>query len=183
MKLAAAQKLETFHELTKDFHIYPDFHGNRSPIGDSSLKGIIAGCTISDSILVTYLAVVQSLAYSTRHIIESLYKSGRKEFKSILICGGLSKNKLYIRAHADICGIPVLISNEDESVLLGAAMLGATASKVYPTLEAAVNDLSNSCFEIHPDPKSREFHERKFKVFMKMLVDQQTYAKIMNDRA
>lgn len=180
MKLAASQKVKTFHELTKDFHIYPDFHGNRSPIGDSNLKGAISGCTMHDSIFVTYLAVVQSLAYSTKHIINSLYQSGRKEFKSILICGGLSKNKLYVQAHADICGIPVLISNEDESVLVGAAMLGAKASGIYTSLESAVDDLSSSCYQIDPNSESNDYHARKYQVFIKMLDDQQAYAKIMS---
>lgn len=180
MELAAAQHLKTFHELTKNFHIYPDFHGNRSPIADSQLKGMIAGCTMHDSIYVTYLAVVQALAYSTKHILESLYESGRAHFKSILICGGLSKNKLYVKSHADVCGVPVLISNEEESVLLGAAMLGATASGLYKNLEAAVVDLSNSCHQIVPDKNSFDFNSRKFKVFEKMLDDQRSYDAIMS---
>lgn len=179
--IASTKSVRTFHELSKDFHIYPDFHGNRSPIGDSNLKGVVSGCTMHDSIYITYLAIVQALTYQTKHIIDSLYKSGREEFKSILICGGLSKNKLFVQAHADICGVPVLISNEPESVLLGAAMLGATASGLYENLEKAVKDLSNSCYQITPNALSSDFHARKYKVFLKMLNDQQSYAKIMNE--
>jgi ribulose kinase len=84
-----------------------------------------------------------------------------------------------VQTHADVCGIPVLISNEEESVLVGAAMLGATASGLYKNLEAAVEDLSNSCYEVSPDRGSCDFHARKFKVFMKMLEDQRSYAEIM----
>jgi FGGY-family pentulose kinase len=60
-QMAKSQNLKSIHELTQDFHIYPDFHGNRSPIGDSSLKGMICGLTMHDSIYVSYLAVIQSL--------------------------------------------------------------------------------------------------------------------------
>jgi FGGY-family pentulose kinase len=60
-QLAKSQNLKSIHELTRNFHIYPDFHGNRSPIGDSSLKGVVSGLSMHDSIYVTYLAVVQSL--------------------------------------------------------------------------------------------------------------------------
>ena len=28
-------------ELTEDLHIWPDFHGNRSPIADPTLKGMV----------------------------------------------------------------------------------------------------------------------------------------------
>lgn len=60
-KLARSRNLKLVHELTKDFHVYPDFHGNRSPIGDSNLKGMISGLSMHDSIFITYLAVIQSL--------------------------------------------------------------------------------------------------------------------------
>jgi len=180
LKLANAQKLTSFHELTKDFHVYPDFHGNRSPLGDSKLKGSISGLAMHDSIYILYLATVQSLAYQTRHIIESMYTAGRSRFETILICGGLSKNKLFVQCHADVCNIPVCISHEPESVLLGAAMLGATASGLYKNLETAVAGLSNTSYTLLPCKESNAFHSRKFKVFMKMLEDQQAYAKIMN---
>jgi FGGY-family pentulose kinase len=181
LKLAAVENVD-FWELTKDFHIYPDFHGNRSPIGDNSLRGAKVGLSMHDSILIWYLAVIQSLAYQTKHIIESLYTSGRAKFETILICGGLSKNKLFIQSHADICQLMVQTSHEVESVLIGASMLGAAASGVYPEgLLSAVSDLANSCSEIIPRKQSSEFHSRKFKVFLKMLDDQRSYAKIMND--
>ena len=72
-----------------------------------------------------------------------------------------------------------MISNEEESVLIGAAMLGATASGLYKNLEEAVGDLSNSCFATSPDHDSADFHRRKFAVYMKMLEDQRSYVDIM----
>jgi ribulose kinase len=35
------QKLDHCALLTKDYHVYPDFHGNRSPIADPTLKGMV----------------------------------------------------------------------------------------------------------------------------------------------
>lgn len=181
LKLAKAQNLNSYHELTKNFHIYPDFHGNRSPIADSSLRGMVSGLTMHDSIYIFYLAIIQAIAYSTKHIIESLYAAGRKKFKAILICGGLSKNKLFVQANADICEIPILISSEVESILIGAAMLGATASGAFKNLLTAINELSNDAFQIEPDKSSFDYHSRKYRVYLKMLKDQQEYKKIMSD--
>lgn len=75
------------------------------------------------------------LQYGTKHIVQALIDSGRQEFQSILICGGLSKNKLFVQTHADVCSLPVLLPGETEAVLLGSAMLAACAAKVYPDLE------------------------------------------------
>ncbi len=45
-----------------------------------------------------------------------------------MICGGLSKSALFVQTHADVLGIPVVLPDQTESVLLGAAMLGAAAA-------------------------------------------------------
>lgn len=169
LEKAAELKLNSFHELTNSFHIWPDYHGNRSPISNSSLKGMINGLTMEDDIYVVYLATIQSLVYGTKHIIESLYESGRKPFKSILICGGLSKNMLFNKCHADICSVPVLISNEPECILLGSAMLGAAASGYYKDLETTIQQMSSSAQIVAPDPNSSIYHSKKYKVFLKML--------------
>jgi FGGY-family pentulose kinase len=39
--MAATLKLESFHQLTEKLHVWPDFHGNRSPIADPNLQGMV----------------------------------------------------------------------------------------------------------------------------------------------
>lgn len=40
--LAEEKGLTSVAFLTKDLHVYPDFHGNRSPIADPTLKGMVS---------------------------------------------------------------------------------------------------------------------------------------------
>ena len=40
-KLASRKGLADPTELTKDFHVYPDYHGNRSPLADPNMKGMV----------------------------------------------------------------------------------------------------------------------------------------------
>lgn len=51
--------------------------------------------------------------------------------ETILICGGLSQNPLFTQIQADVLGLPVLCPLERQSVLIGAAILGACATKRY----------------------------------------------------
>ena len=44
------------------------------------------------------------------------------------ICGGLAKSELFIQTNADVLQIEVMKPDQAESVLLGAAMLGASAA-------------------------------------------------------
>lgn len=176
------QDLPTVHELTKDFHIWPDFHGNRSPLADHTLRGMLSGLTLTydeRNLAILYLAVLQGLAYGTRHIIEKMEASGRKKFEGIFMCGGLSKNQIFVQAHSDICNIPVFIPNEPESVLLGAAILGASAARVFPDLDSAVRVMAGKPRMITPSAELKSFHNRKYTVFVKMLNDQLSYREIM----
>ena len=186
LNLSEKQKLSSFHKLTESVHVWPDFHGNRSPLADPNLKGMICGLTMVETVenlAIIYLAVIQSLAYGTKHILDALKEAGRSDFTSILLCGGLSKNSIFVQTHADICSIPVLLPNEPEAVLLGASILGACAAKVHPNLQMAASKMGGSASIVKPNLSSeiKSFHSKKYQVFKKMLNDQRSYEMIMNN--
>ncbi|XP_030385094.1 FGGY carbohydrate kinase domain-containing protein [Scaptodrosophila lebanonensis] len=180
--IAAARGLSEVCHLTEDIHVWPDLHGNRSPIADPTLRGMITGLDMTrgfESLAISYLAFTQALAYGTRHIIENLYEHQRAAFQTLLFCGGLAKNPLYVQCHADICNLPALIPNEEEMVLVGAAALGAAASKHYDSLESASKAMGGTGQLLKPNPNTIEYHNRKFQVFLKMLENQREYRCIM----
>lgn len=73
--MAESKGLNNVHLLTKDFHVWPDLHGNRSPLADSTIKGMISGLKMSstiDDLAVIYLGFVQALSVSRATKKESL---------------------------------------------------------------------------------------------------------------
>ncbi|CAH1122282.1 unnamed protein product [Ceutorhynchus assimilis] len=178
--LAKKQNLNDPAFLTKDFHVYPDFHGNRL-LADPTLKGMISGLSLSsdeESLAILYLATVQALSYGTRQIIEKLNDSGYN-IKSTLICGGLSKNPIFTAAQANVCNLPVICPEEIESVLLGSAILGAVAANHFDSLEDAIKSMGGKGNAVFPDAKTIEYHNKKYKVFLQMHNDQIKYRQIM----
>ncbi|CAI0394013.1 unnamed protein product [Linum tenue] len=170
------QKSPFVAALTESTHVLPDFHGNRSPIADPKSKGIICGLTLDTSerqLALLYLATIQGVAYGTRHIVEHCNAHGH-EINTLLACGGLSKNPLYIQEHADIMGCPVILPRESESVLLGAAILGAVAAKKYPTVMEAMKALNVAGQVVRPsqDPKVKKYHDAKYRVFQELYEQQ-----------
>ncbi|CAH1774468.1 unnamed protein product [Owenia fusiformis] len=168
-------------QLTKQLHIWPDFHGNRSPIADPTLTGMISGLTLANGIpdlALLYLSCLQALAYGTRQIVEALTANGYS-IDVVCMCGGLRKNKLFVMTHADVLGLPILLPEEEESVLLGSAILGAYASGDFPNLQTCMKTMGGRGKLVQPNATSTSFHEKKYRVFLKMLKDQLQYRAMM----
>lgn len=180
--LAKERKLPYPAALTQDLHIQPDFHGNRSPRADASLKGMISGLPLSatvDDLAVMYLAAIQAVAYGTRHILEEMNKNGHS-ISQIFVCGGGSKNPVFLREHADITGCRLVMPQEPEAVLLGSAVLGATAAGTFHTVIDAMAAMNSAERTIEPTKgKVAAYHEAKYKVFHRMHTSFLAFRKIM----
>jgi FGGY-family pentulose kinase len=168
--------------LTRSLHVLPYFHGNRSPLADPTLRGMISGLQLTDSfdsLALLYLATVQAIAYGTRHIIDTMNASGY-QIRTILACGGDIKNPVFVREHADITGCRIVLPAESEAVLLGSAILGAVASQDHPSLLCAMTAMNKAGERIEPAQGSiRDYHDKKYRVFRRMVQDQIAYRRLM----
>ncbi|OQR67804.1 FGGY carbohydrate kinase domain-containing protein-like [Tropilaelaps mercedesae] len=177
----ASSKRCSVDELTKDLHIYPDFHGNRSPLADSNMRGMVSGLQLSsseDNLALLFLAGVQALAYQTKHIIERLEEKGHR-IESLLLCGGLVKNPLYVAAHANVLQLPVLVPEENEAVLLGSAVLGACASGCFENLRESMREMSGRATALWPNRALAQLHAKRYKAFLALLDCQVAIRNIM----
>jgi len=169
-------------ELTRELHVLPYFHGNRSPRANPNLRGMISGLKLSaslDSLALQYLATVQAIAHGTRHIIETMNAAGFR-IDTLLACGGDTRNEVFVREHADATGCRILMPREPEAVLLGSAVLGAVASGDQPTVLAAMQAMNAVGGGVTPaGGEVSQYHARKHEVFQRMYADQMAYAETM----
>ncbi len=167
--------------LTEGLHVLPDFHGNRSPLADAGMRGMVSGLTLSagtDDLARLYLATVQAVAYGTRHVVEAMNGEGYA-IDTMLASGGGTKNPVFLREHADATACRIVLPEEPEAVLLGAAMLGAVAAGLHPGLPEAMAAMSRAGEVRRPDPATRRYHEAKYAVFRRMQSDQLDYRRLM----
>lgn len=182
--MAQAEKCAHPAELTNDLHIQPDFHGNRSPRANPTLKGTITGLTLSateDDLARQYLAAIQAVAHGTRHILEEMNRKGYA-IKILLACGGGTKNPVFLREHADITGCRIVLPKEPEAVLLGSAVLGAVAAGRHESVLEAMSAMNAAEKVIEPTRgKMAAYHDRKYRVFHRLHSDFLAYRKIMKE--
>ncbi|XP_050464174.1 FGGY carbohydrate kinase domain-containing protein [Cataglyphis hispanica] len=180
--MAEQKNMHNVSYLTKDIHMWPDFHGNRSPLADPTLRGMISGLSLSvdeEDLALLYLAAVQALTYGTKYIIETLTAAGHN-IESILVCGGLSQNPLFIQIQADVLALPVLCPVERESVLVGSAILGACATNKY-SMHETIKKMAGLSNIVKPTSECYKYHLRKYRVFKKLVQDQQEYRRLMSE--
>lgn len=183
--LAKADEVANPAELTRDLHVQPDFHGNRSPRADPTLRGVVSGLTLSatlDDLARLYLATIQAVACGTRHIIEEMNRKGYR-IDTLLVCGGGTKNPLFLREHADITGCRLVLPHEPEAVLLGSAVLGAVASGRYTSVLAAMNAMNRADRVITPiRGQVARYHAARYRIFHRLhagfMADRKTMASV-----
>lgn len=170
-------------ELTKDLHVFPDFHGNRSPRADPTLRGMVSGLKLVDSadaLALLYLAAIQGIAHGTKHVIDAM-NAGGYTIDVVLACGGDMKNPVFLREHTDITGCRFVLPEEPEAVLLGASTLGAVASGDFPTLLDAMTAMNRVGTIVTPRGGDvARFHAKKHAVFQRMYADQMAYRGLMD---
>ena len=180
--LELAGNKEDIAFLTKDIHVLPYFHGNRSPRANAHLTGTITGLKMSktlDDMALQYLATIQGIALGTRHIIEVMHDSGY-DIDTIMACGGGTKNSVFLQEHANATGCMILLPEESEAVLLGSAMLGSVAAGFYSDIPDAMNAMSRISKSMMPQTeKIKHFYDAKYKIFHKMYEDDAQYKRLM----
>ena len=126
----------------------PYLMGERSPLNDTGVRGMFYGMSLDTDKDDMSLAVLEGVAFALRHNIDIIRNMGI-DVKKSKVCGGGTKNKLWLKIIANVLGIELCIPENQEGASLGAAMLAAKGvmtnaeyseleNKVYRTAETVV---------------------------------------------
>jgi D-ribulokinase len=158
-------------DLAGSLHVIPDFHGNRSPLADPHAAGVISGLTLDssfDSLCRLYWRTSVAIALGVRHILDALNAKGYV-IDTLHVTGGHTKNALLMALYADATGCTVVEPPENsDSVLLGTAMVAATAAGLYPSLPQSCVNMHQRGRERKPNKATQARFDRDYKIFLKM---------------
>ncbi len=129
------------------------FQGNRTPYQDPYARGTIWGISLKHTPVHIYRAIMEGVAYGTRHVFEAI-KSEGTHIERVVACGGMTKSSIWPKIHADVCRLPVVITEVQEASVLGAAVVAAKAAGAYETLEEAADRMVREKEVIYPDLKT-----------------------------
>jgi FGGY-family pentulose kinase len=149
-------------------HVLPDFHGNRSPLADPHATGVISGLTLDhsfDSLCRLYYRTAVAIVLGTRHILDALNAHGYR-IDTLHLTGGHVKNPLLVELYADATGCRVVLPETEDAVLLGTAMVAATAAGLHPNLPSAAAAMAPRGRERRPNPAATPGFDRDYRAFL-----------------
>lgn len=145
----------------------PYLMGERSPLNDTQVRGLFYGMSLDTDKDDMSLAVLEGVAFALRHSIDIIRDMGINIEKSN-ICGGGTKNKLWLKIIANVLGIELHIPENQEGASLGAALLaakGVMTAEEYRALESKVYETAEI---IASEKELTEKYEEKYRRWRKL---------------
>ncbi|OFN05048.1 glycerol kinase [Aerococcus sp. HMSC062A02] len=106
-----------------EVYVVPAFTGLGAPYWNSDARGSVFGLTRGTSREDFVKATLQSLAYQTRDIIDTMEKDTGMPINVLKVDGGAAMNNYLMQFQADILGIEIARAQNLETTALGAAFL------------------------------------------------------------
>jgi L-ribulokinase len=147
------------------------WNGNRSILVDVDLSGLLVGATLATEPAEIYRALLESTAFGTRAIIESLETAG-VGVERVVACGGLpERNVLLMQLSADITGREFEVAASTQAPALGSAMHAAVAVGAagggYDTIQdAAAAMVKPNIRTYRPDKASSAVYDALYKEYL-----------------
>ncbi len=115
----------------------PYLAGERTPVWRSDVRGAfhyLGRATAPDDFL---WAVMEGVALAARDILERAASGADVRAETLCVSGGGARSDAWCQMKADVLGLPVLRSAEQETGVIGAAIAAAVGLQLYRNLDEA----------------------------------------------
>ncbi len=144
--------------------LLPFFAGAYIPENDMYAKGVWYGITLKHGKGHFARSIQESVGFMLRRILD-LIRAANINIEEVRSMGGAARSDLWLQIKADICSLPIVRMLEEETSVLGCAILSAVAAKDYSSIEEAVATMVKTGKTFAPNPKHRDLYDRRFKLY------------------
>ncbi len=123
---------------TGDVFVVPAFAGLGSPWWDPYARGAIVGITRGTGRAELARAVVESMAYQVRDVLDAMSQASGQPPAELRVDGGASVMDVLLDIQADQLGVTVTRPSAQETTALGAAYLAGLAEGVWRSIDDVV---------------------------------------------
>jgi L-ribulokinase len=162
-------------------------NGCRTPLMDGRLSGAFVGLTLGTRPEQMYRALMEATAFGLKVIVETLRDAG-VFVRRFVASGGLpAKSPLLMQIYADVLDERIKLAESEQSVALGAAILGALAAGSQATghasMSQAVHAMARQREDLvyRPDLRARKAYARVYALYRKLATGDGVVANVMRE--
>lgn len=144
--------------------LLPFFAGAFAPENDLNAKGVLYGLTLKHGKAHVARAIQESVGYMLRKILAVVSKADIHvvEVRSM---GGAARSDLWMQIKADICNLPLVRMQQEETSTLGCAILAAVVGGEYASAEEAVQHMVRVGESFSPNRENVDLYSQRFKLY------------------
>ncbi len=145
-------------------------NGNRNPLGDSQLVGLMVGQTLHTTHAEMYRALIEATAFGSRMTMERVSHYG-VPIEEVIVCGGVAeKSQLTMQTYADICNRRMKVSRSSQTCALGAAIFGAVVGGAHDSTIDAIKAMTGVREQVYePNPKAVVVYNELYELYVDLL--------------
>ena len=121
---AMAESVESDDEIV----FVPAFAGLGAPHWNQDARGAIFGLSRDTSIQQITRAALKSIALQSKELLDAMQKDAGMKISALKADGGATKNRYLMNYQAALMGVPIVLPQNIETTVLGAAYLAGLAS-------------------------------------------------------
>ncbi len=145
-----------------DVWFVPALTGLGAPHWDPAARGTLLGLTRGTTKAHVVRAVLESIAWSTKDVIDAMQRESGVRLSELRVDGGATANGWLMQFQADVLNLPLDVPDNTETTALGSAYLAGLATGVYgDRAELAALRRTARRYEPRMDVRTRNrLHER-----------------------
>ena len=145
----------------------PYLTGERTPHADSNARGVFAGLHAGHERGHMVRAVLEGVTFALRDSLE-LMRRLRVDAREAVAVGGGARSAAWRQMQADVLGVPVVTVGPSGGAPYGAAVLAATGSGGFTSVEEACRAWIRPLDRIEPDPDAAESYGLAYERYRKL---------------
>jgi L-ribulokinase len=162
-------------------------NGCRTPLMDGRLSGAFVGLTLGTKPEQLYRALMEATAFGLRWIVDTL-REGGVPVRRFVASGGLpAKSPLLMQVYADVLNERIKLAESEQSVALGAAILGCLAAggeaSGHASVSQAIHAMARQREDVvyRPDLRARREYNRLYPLYRKLADGGGAVASVMRE--
>jgi glycerol kinase len=128
---AETEALAASLESNDDVWFVPALAGLGAPHWDPEARGVLIGLTRGTTRAHVARAVLESIAWSTKDVIDAMQRESGVHLEELRVDGGATANRWLMQFQSDVLNLPLDVPENTETTALGSGYLAGLATGVY----------------------------------------------------